>query len=272
MVKKNTLTIIGVVIGVFILIIAGVIGIPKIVDSLRGGGGGGDDDNKTVEEPNIPPTAILKVDKEMAREGEGVTFDGNESFDIDYEGNLTNRGIFNYIWDWGDGSKLEKTENGTVIHVFSEQGIYDVKMTVIDEDNAMDNATVTIQIVPQDVLINSGTQILIGEPLIPGIRIISNTTEVNWTIKKNAMYMELNITVTGFYAQEISSNKVDLLLYNPYEKLMANETVEVMGTEQVSWEFDENDIKLPGEYYVFIHCTKGAAFVSVEGFVTYIER
>ena len=165
----------------------------------------------------------------------------------------------------------QKTVNGTESHVFSEQGTYTVTLTVVDEDGATDNATVGITIVPRDLEINSGTQVLIGEPLIPGIRIISNTTEVNWTLKRNAKYMELNISVTGFYAQEISNNKVDILLYNPYEKLMANETVAVMGTETVSWEFYEDEIDIPGEYYIFIHCTKGAAFVSVEGLVSYIE-
>jgi len=269
MVKKNTLTIIGVVAAVFILVIVGVIGIPILVDSFRGGSGGGGGDNETTGEPNKPPTAVLTASADFAREGETITFDGNGSFDLDKTGNGS--GIVNFLWNWGDGSKPENSDNGTAEHVFMEQGEYTVKLTVFDEDNAQDNATVTITVVPLDVIISSGSKPLIGESLIPGVRIISNTTEVNWTLKKNAKYMELNISITGFYAQEVSSNKVDVLLYNPYEKLMANETVEAFGTRQVSWSFEEKDITVPGEYYVFIHCVKGAAVVSVDGLVTYID-
>ncbi|MBN1390571.1 MAG: PKD domain-containing protein [Candidatus Thermoplasmatota archaeon] len=268
---KSVLTIIGVVVVVLILVIVGLIYIPRIVDSLKGDDGGGGNQNQTTDKPNVPPTAILTTSNEFAREGEGVPFDGNQSFDKDYSGNLTNKGIFNYVWNWGDGSKPENTENGTVLHVFNEQGRYTVTLTVYDEDNAFDNASLYITIVPKDTVISTGTTILIGEPLIPGIRIIGNTTEVNWTVKKNAKYMELNISVAGFYAQEVSSNLVELVLYNPYEKLITNETVEVLGSKLITWEFTEDDIYLPGEYYILAHCTKGAAFVSVTGLVSYIE-
>jgi len=270
MVKKNTLTIIGVVAGVFILIIAGVIGIPKIVDSFTGSGGGGGGDNETTDTPNKPPTAVLTASTEFAREGDVVQFDGNGSFDIDYVGNGS--GIVNFIWNWGDGSDTDKGDLGIINHTFMEQGIYTVTLTVIDEDNAQDNASVTITIVPLDVIISSGNRPLIGESLLPGVRIIANTTETNWTVKKNAQYMELNISITGFYAQEVSTNKVEVVLYNPYEKVMANETIEAMGTRSVSWDFEAKDITVAGEYYVFIHCIKGAALVSVDGLVSYIEQ
>ncbi|MBN1539037.1 MAG: PKD domain-containing protein [Candidatus Thermoplasmatota archaeon] len=273
--KKSVLTVIGVVAAVLILVIVAFIAVPwivGIVDSFRGSEGGGDNDNGTTDKPNIPPIARLTVDSEFAREGDMVTFDGNGSYDEDYTGNLSANGILSYIWNWGDGTKPESTENATVVHVFNTQGKYTVTLTVYDEDNARDNASVLITIVPRDTQISSSTQVLIGEPLIPGVRIISNTTEVNWTVKKNAKYMEIDISVGGFYAQEISTNTVEVLLYNPYEKLMANETVQVLGSKVVSWNFTEDDISVPGEYYVFVHCTKGAAFITVQGLVAYVEE
>lgn len=273
--KKSVLTIIGVVAAVAVLVIVSLIAVPRIigiVNSFKGDEDGGGDDNETSDKTNIPPVAVLKVSSELAREGDMVTFDGNASYDKDYTGNLSANGIINYVWNWGDGSKPESTENATYMHIYTVQGKYTVTLTVYDEDNARDNASVPITIVPRDTEISSSTQVLIGEPLIPGVRIISNTTDVNWTIKKNAKYMGLDISVGGFYAQEISSNMVEVLLYNPYEKLMANETVEVLGSRVVSWNFTEDDISIPGDYYVFIHCTKGAAFITVEGVVKYVEE
>jgi PKD repeat protein len=272
MVKKNTITVVVVVVIVLIAAILAIVFVPKLVDSIRGGGGGGGGGGGNDTEPivNKAPTAILKAEKEIAREQEGITFDGNESFDIDYTGNLTNKGIFHYVWNWGDGTDEETTINGTEIHSFAEQGFFTVTLTVVDEEGARDTDNVTIQIVPQDLFISSSTQPLIGEALVPGINVIGNTTETNWTIKKNAKVMNITVTVTGFYAQEMSENSVEILLYNPYENILANETLEVMGTQQVNWDFEEMDIALPGDYYVFIHCYKGAAFVSVEGTVSYL--
>ena len=124
MVKKNTITIVAVVVIALALLIVGIAVGPKLVDSLRGGGGGGGGDggNETGPVPNKAPTAVLTAEKEIAREGEGIEFDGNESWDIDYTGNLSNKGIFHYIWNWGDGTDEDTTENGTEIHVFSKQG------------------------------------------------------------------------------------------------------------------------------------------------------
>lgn len=268
--KKNTITLVIVIVGALILIIAGLAFGPKVVRSFRGDRGDGGGGIENITDPNKPPTAILKASTDIAREGEGIEFDGNESFDIDYTGNLTNNGIFHFQWNWGDGSDIETTTNGTEIHTFTEQGYYNVTLTVFDEDDESDSTSVTIQIVPQDTFINSGTQILIGEPLVPGVRILQNSTETNWTLKKNAKSMNITVTVSGFYAQDISENYVDILLYNPWEDLMVNETLEVMGTEEISWDFVEKEISVAGEYYVFIQCSKGAAFVSVAGQVSYL--
>ncbi len=273
MAKKNTLTIVAVVGIALILIILGITFGPKLVDSLRGGGGGGGDGGNVTEPVlNKDPTAILTADKSLSKEGESVEFDGNGSFDIDYTGNLSNSGIFLFEWDFGDGSEKDTTPNGTdIFYMYSEQGVYNIVLTVYDEDGATDSANVTVRVVPQDLFISSGTQILKGEPLIPGVNVLGNSTENNWTIKKNAKVMNLTITVTGFYAQDISENHVEILLYNPWEDLMRNETMDVMGTDSINWDFLEDEIEVAGEYYVFIQCTKGAAFVSVEGSVSYVD-
>jgi len=58
--------------------------------------------------------------------GDTVTFDASGSSDPD--GYITN-----YLWDFGDGTK-EGTVNSVVTHVFDENGVYHVKLTLFDND------------------------------------------------------------------------------------------------------------------------------------------
>jgi PKD repeat protein len=269
MAKKDTIRIIIAIVVVIVLIGLGIGLGPRVVRSLTGGGSGDDDDNKTTDTPNKPPTAILTASTYLAKEQEGILFDGNESYDIDYTGNLSNKGIFLYEWDFNDGTEPFTTINGSVLYSFTDQGVYNVILTVFDEDGDSDSSNVTVKIVPEDLFISTPTTILIGEPIVPGLRIVGNSTEINWTIKKDAKYMEINISISGVYVQGVTSNHVEVVLYNPWEDILRNQTVEVIGSRTVEWTFIPDEIDVQGEYYIFIQCSRGVAGVTVNGRVSY---
>ncbi|MFO8050845.1 MAG: PKD domain-containing protein [Thermoplasmatota archaeon] len=274
MAKKKTFTIIGVVAAVGLLLIVGWVTFGSdLVDSLMKDRDGGGNTNNTVEDSNEPPVAILEVDRTFIREGETVIFDGNSSFDKDYNGTLSNNGIFLFEWDFGDGSEIVTSQNGTEkSYQYNDRGEYNVVLTVYDEAGASDSDNVTITVVPQDNPISTGSQILIGQALVPEVGVVPNSTEVNWTVEEGAKVMNLTVTVSGYYFQEMKASEVEVVLFDPYENVMANETLEVTGQGSVRWGFDEEDLTIDGEYYVYIQCFEGAVLVNVEGLVSYVEE
>jgi PKD repeat protein len=90
---------------------------------------------------------------------------------FEFQANLTG-GIepYTYLWDFGDGS--EESDEQTVLHTFEEAGIYNVVVTVTDENGqeASDNLETTVNEPPPPP-----PPTTITEPLTVGI--ISNSTE-----------------------------------------------------------------------------------------------
>ncbi|MFW3145196.1 MAG: PKD domain-containing protein [Thermoplasmatota archaeon] len=273
MAKKKTWGIVGAVVLAAILLLAGWVFVGSdIVDSITGKKkeGGGDGGNQTEPDLNKLPTAILEADNDFIREGEIVNFDANESFDIDKNESLSGNGIFFYEWNFKDGSDIELLQNSTNSHIFSRQGIFNVTVKVYDEDGGSDTAMVAITVVPQDTPINA-VEILIGQPLIPGVGVVPNSTEVNWTLKENAKKMNISIGISGYNFQDRRDTTVDVVLYNPYEKILRNRTVEVTGQRVIEWDLEEDEIQVPDEYYLYIQCFEGAAYITVQGLVSYVE-
>ncbi|OYT45021.1 hypothetical protein B6U90_04225 [Thermoplasmatales archaeon ex4484_6] len=276
-VGKYILIGVGVVVG---LIIVGVI-FSAIANSSLGdrfkdlmgkgsdGSGGG---NNTESGDTVPPKAFLTADKYKAIVGDPITFDGNRSYDPGKESNIT-RGIMLYQWNFGytddDGTPIvESTVNGTTIHSFPDRGDFTVTLTVFDDAENEDSAQVTVIIVPPNEPISTGSSILIGDPVGPGI--FGNSTEVTWNLTEGATYMWLNISVTGAYVREGQSTTVEIVLENPYLDVIKNQTVKVLGTEAVPWTFQPEEISVEGRYTLTIHAVDGAAIVSVMGEATYL--
>ncbi len=70
---------------------------------------------------------------------ENITFNATDSFDLD--GNLTE-----YRWDFGDGS----TSKGMIAyHEFNTDGVYDVVLTVEDDDGNINSKKTALRIYPQ---------------------------------------------------------------------------------------------------------------------------
>ena len=74
------------------------------------------------------PHAIADADEAVIAEGETLQFYGNESWDEDGQ-------IVNYTWDFGDG-RYNYTENP--IHIYTENGEYNVTLTVRDDNGLED--------------------------------------------------------------------------------------------------------------------------------------
>ncbi len=229
--------------------------------------------NDTITDDDKDPVAILTADVYRAKLGTSINFDGNESYDPGYEGNLSSRGIIFYIWNFGyyneDGTPVQDTTvNGTTGHTFPERGDFTVTLTVIDESEKEDSASVSITIVPPDLVITSGNSILIGDPLGPGV--INNKTEINWTIEDGATAMWLNVTVSGANFMEGQQNLVEITLEDPYFNVLANKTIKAIGREIAEFTFSAEELVLYGSYNLLIHAFEGAALISVTGGVTYI--
>jgi PKD repeat protein len=95
---------------------------------------------QTFEITDLGPTADLAVTVLFHSEGDLVTFSaiGSESYPDE---------LVAYHWDWdGDGEVDETTDLGDGKHIFNKPNVYDVELTVEDDDGSTDSTTVTITI------------------------------------------------------------------------------------------------------------------------------
>ncbi len=265
--KKILATSIAVVAAVILLIVA--VSYWSDIEALISGDKKGktDDNQNQTSSDNKPPVAELFADPDRTEVLMPVFLDGNASYDPDNE-SAPNKGIAFYVFDFGDKSEAETLNSGNTTHTYSDPGEYLITLTVIDSDGGRDTASVVVTIVRETLTFGTPTTILIGEPIIIGV--VGNSTEVNWTVYEDFTYVEITVSVSGMDFMGLESNHVEIILYDPYEDVLANETLTVIGSKVVSWEFGPGDLEITGQYYLFIQCTKGAAFVSVEGMVTYL--
>ena len=90
---------------------------------------------------NYPPTACIRADKTTINEGESVSFSGTCSADSDGQ-------IVKYSWDFDDGSSLDS--NSFIEHVFSNEGVYNVELTVTDDRGAIDSEVIKIKVTKEE--------------------------------------------------------------------------------------------------------------------------
>ncbi|MFA5363708.1 MAG: PKD domain-containing protein [Candidatus Bathyarchaeia archaeon] len=105
---------------------------------------------------NQPPVAVISEIAQSATKTEAVTFDGSESYDTDGT-------IVNYAWTFGDGTTATTVE---AAHTYAESGVYTVRLTVTDNDGAIDEDTITITVLnskPVAIFTQSVTTTLQGE-------------------------------------------------------------------------------------------------------------
>jgi PKD repeat protein len=116
--------------------------------------------NIEVTITNVPPVADAGDDIDTI-EDEPVTFDATESYDTPQD-TLT----LMYAWNFGDGS--EDATGPTVTHTYTEQGVYEVILTVTDDNGATatDTLSVLVRNVPpiadagEDIVVNEDDEVL----------------------------------------------------------------------------------------------------------------
>jgi PKD repeat protein len=99
-------------------------------------------DTTTVTVSNIAPTANA-----------GGPYEGNESSPINFTGTQTDPSTidtFTYLWDFGDG---EISAQQNPVHVYADNGVYTVTLTVTDDDGGVhtDNAVAIIYNRPPEI-------------------------------------------------------------------------------------------------------------------------
>jgi len=80
---------------------------------------------------NRPPIASFTESAETVYTAEAITFNASASYDPDGV-------IVSYFWDFGDGANAT---GGTAEHVYADDGIYTVTLTVTDDDGASGSAS-----------------------------------------------------------------------------------------------------------------------------------
>lgn len=271
--KTIAIIIAAVILGLIIFGIGWNSSLGEWVREAIGGAEGSEGENETIDDNDKPPVAIITADKTKTTVGDAIFFDGNESYDPGYSGNVSNKGIKIYVWDFGytteEGARqVETTVNGTNDHEFPEEGNYIVTLTVVDEAEQEDTAQMNISIVPKNVTITSGGSVLIGDPIL-GVQ-FNNMTEINWTLKEGATSLNLTISITGGDGRGLGEGALDVYLENPYADIIENETVEVLGQRQIDWFFGPSDLSVPGKYNLVIRVESGAAMVSASGQASYL--
>jgi len=104
-------------------------------------GGAKAQDSLRVGVSNIPPTAGVSVSKKGADEDEVVAFSGGPSKDTP-----SDEPLLWYRWDFGDGARSNWTVEPGTEHAFTDEDAYTVALTVRDDDNATDTATVEVMV------------------------------------------------------------------------------------------------------------------------------
>ena len=107
---------------------------------------------------NNPPIALFTYVPENPTVGQWIIFTASSSYDLD--GN-----IVSYEWDFADGNNASGV---SPVHTYSQTGLYNVTLTVTDNNSAINTTAATINIVDQTDL--------------PIISIGSATGDINDTI------------------------------------------------------------------------------------------
>lgn len=125
---------------------------------------------------NIPPVAILTVDKTSALVGETITFDASSSYDEDGE-------IVEIDYDFGDGSYVYNSP-AAYSHTYDTPGVYTATVTVIDSLSGETSKSVQIIVYGGAIAeldLNSTTivdQVTAGEIVDLGVVYVKNVGDV----------------------------------------------------------------------------------------------
>jgi len=108
---------------------------------------------------NDPPVAVFTESNETAYTGEIIYFNASSSYDPDGT-------IVSYFWDFGDGTNATGV---TVEHSYTENGTYEVTLTIMDNVGASSSSTATKTILnrsPVALFTESSETVYTGETIM----------------------------------------------------------------------------------------------------------
>jgi len=200
----------------------------------RPSGGGGSNPPS-----NNPPTAIAGGPY-YGNVSEPTVFNGSSSFDSDGT-------IVSYYWDFDDGTN---STDVTTIHHYINIGIYDVTLTVTDDDGATDSDTTTVTITGlllKNITATPNTQNT-GEPVNITCNITNTSRLVDVTL--NITYPNGNNTVVSIYQNHMANTS--LYYYNEmynlsgiYEYFIYAYDIENNTAISQTYQFRIEDLTLP---------------------------
>jgi hypothetical protein len=100
-------------------------------------------------EQNKSPVAIVDPDYQEITAGETVFFSAEESYDDDGD-------IVLYSWDFGEKGLLKSfssNEGSSAEHVFYQEGLYTITLTVIDDKGATNSVEATVRVNPLEAAV-----------------------------------------------------------------------------------------------------------------------
>jgi len=107
--------------------------------------------------------------------------------------------ISTYSWDFGDGAKISANTNSkTAIHQYTKNGIYQVKLTIVDNETLTDDTIMTVKV---------GNTTGIKKISDTGMQIYPNPTTGKFTVKVPENYQQGQSTLQIF-------NVLGVPLYN----------------------------------------------------------
>ncbi|WP_368662399.1 PKD domain-containing protein [Zobellia laminariae] len=131
-----------------------------------------------------------------------------------------------YLWDFGDGSKSSSIMEPS--HVFSEKGIYEVSLTIIDAQGLSHSQTTTVTVIDEKTEEESIVGILMKNPVkeMAQVRIVANGTDIVKVIKIYlhdssgrivGIYNAKDIVSNGLYQIPIASLSTGQIYYLSFE-------------------------------------------------------
>jgi PKD repeat protein len=212
------------------------------------------------------PVAVFSFSPQNPKANETVAFDASKSYDPNGEGIVT------YLWDFGDNTTAENVKSK---HTYSNNGRYQVNLTIVTGDNL--TAFVTVQLLvgslPSALFTYSPLEIIRGDQVTfnASESTATNGTIVSyfWDFGDNSTFTDnssiashsysargvywVNLTVTDNYdvyastilELQVGVPPVPLFLYAP-ESIMVNDTVTFTASESsgstitlYAWDFGD---------------------------------
>lgn len=174
-----------------------------------------------VEPPNEPPVAVFDFTPKSGLYPLTVTFDGSQSYDVDGQ-------VVGYEWEFGG----EQTASGAVVtNTFAEKGLYEVILTVFDNDGDSATALGSVNVLGLLPPLNLACEIMENRNVFT----IQYVTKLTWNRNPGNAERGANIVQYNIYRRQVGN-----LAYIFLESTAAqdnNEYYDRLGTEKKFYQY-----------------------------------